>query len=59
MLLSINKEIDISDLVIMMIELSVDIKHVMQFKKLSYLAWAITFQIDTLLCNRSEQRYFS
>lgn len=34
MLLSINKKIDVSVLVKMMTELSVDIEHVMQFEKL-------------------------
>lgn len=58
MLLSINKEIDVSVLVIMMTELSVDIEHVIQFEKLGCSAWATTFRIDALLCNGSEQRYF-
>ena len=33
-----------------MTELSVDIKHVMQFKKLGCSAWTTTFRIDALLC---------
>ena len=58
--LGINKEIDVSVLakMICMTEFSVDIKHVMQFKKLGCSAWATTFRIDTLLCNGSEQSYF-
>lgn len=58
MLLSINKEIDVNVLVIMMTELSVDIEHVMQFEKLRCSAWTTTFRIDALLCNGSEQRHF-
>lgn len=60
MLLGINKEIDVSVLakMICMTELSVDIEHVMQFKKLGCSAWATTFRIDVLLCNGSKQSYF-
>lgn len=57
MLLGINKEIDVSVLA-KMIQLSVDIEHVMQFKKLGCSAWATTFRMDALLCNRSEQSNF-
>ena len=57
MLLDINKEIDVSVLA-KMIQLQVDIDHVIQFQKLGCSAWATTFRVDALLCNRSEQSYF-